>query len=755
MLRNAAGRVGPNITLKSLRPRTLEYVRAFSATVVTFAPPGILRPSIRSRLSSPEVKDVFEKIPPLPEAARALSAADADTFNAIIPSLQNAIVTGDMKKASSIWFRLSPKMIEALGPPSLDTFSRSIASWCKHHVNGKIDMQTWHGVEVISLATASGGYPEGLIELMLLHIGRHNSEAVLKLYGRYFFHVQESNAFISDAEEGEGEQPSEQLESSSLSLEEREEQMVVSHLPFVHTAVLLSAVTAFAMQNRFRDALRTTLQTRTRITPTNLKGFLRRLPPDSPLREQVSQYATQIDLARLLKRRFSLSTHLANLARDRADKSLATLYTNIVRELSSPNSFVTLNPTKVGSSVPFLAPDNLWASFLTAFLRVRRLDLAERVWDDMARLGVISDAAVWTALLDGYTEMGPSMVDRALASWNLMREQGITPEPLTYRALINGLFLAGEINTAKRYFEEFQRERSKLANVQDSTVLLVYNTVLHGLLFNSKEDEAQELLQRMRDHGPHPDIVSFNTFMRYYSRKDDLRSIASILQMIDAEGLAGDAFTFSTLLRVLLKVRKDAMEMVFKLMEKQGVKPNAALYTGIIDHLLQQDNAEDVVAAMELLTKMEQDASGEITPNQITYTNILTRILRATWLDPGRVEEYESDILRRMKERNITPTRVMYNLLIKASLDNPEPQGLHNALRYYRDMMAQRVLPSGDTWYNLLHGVVRRGEWSLAHELVDEMDRTGFVPAASLSSFVTRIRHRARAEGKHRSASVL
>ncbi|KAJ3009359.1 hypothetical protein NUW54_g2808 [Trametes sanguinea] len=62
--------------------------------------------------------------------------------------------------------------------------------------------------------------------------------------------------------------------------------------------------------------------------------------------------------------------------------------------------------------------------------------------------------------------------------------------------------------------------------------------------------------------------------------------------------------------------------------------------------------------------------------NAITYTAVLTAINRGDWLERSVVEEYSKRMWETMQSRDIQPNRVTYNVLLKASLENQEPEGL-------------------------------------------------------------------------------
>ncbi|OBZ78796.1 hypothetical protein A0H81_00854 [Grifola frondosa] len=297
--------------------------------------------------------------------------------------------------------------------------------------------------------------------------------------------------------------------------------------------------------------------------------------------------------------------------------------------------------------------------------------------------------------------------------------------------------------TLCKRFRAFEQEfRNSKLRPDDSTVIVVYNTVLHDLLLTHQEAEAQSILLKIEADGPKPDIITYNTFLAYYAKKGDLRALANTLKALGPAGVVGDVFTFSTILSALIKVRSDAAQIMINFMKMQGVKPNTATLSTIIDYQMKQQTEQNFKMALELLTRMEQNEFEDAQPNEVTYTSILMGIHRGNWLDPKVAEEYGQLLWEKMRSRNIQPKRTTYNILIKACLENPESEGVQAALRYYNDMVKRRVFIANDTWYIIIRGLMDRKEWALAHEIVVDLRRSGLEPSSALSDLAHRVRKR-------------
>jgi hypothetical protein len=208
---------------------------------------------------------------------------------------------------------------------------------------------------------------------------------------------------------------------------------------------------------------------------------------------------------------------------------------------------------------------------------------------------------------------------------------------------------------------------------------------------------------------------------------------------MEKAGIAGDVYTFSTILSALLKAgRNDAPDVVQGIMRKQGIKPTAAFYTTIIDTQMREQTIPHLQAAMHLLDEM--DRSPSTAPNDVTYTSILAGLYRGQWLSATQLESYRRNILTRMKRKKIKIRLHGYNILLKACLTSGVPSGLENALRLYRELKEQYI-PTNDTRFILLAALIGRKEWQVAEEVANEILSSTVEPSNSVLRLIEDIRH--------------
>lgn len=685
------------------------------------------RPASVLAASSPATGPVLAKGTKHQRDIHDVPDADILVFNQRLVQLRQALSARDTRRVWEHWARLRDKGLLPLFGPQLRRYSELLATLCPQTTQSW-DPHDRRVVEEIAFYAATKGAPDALVAYMAAHLRSGDRTATLNLYARFLRAVEEKP--LSSGNIGSDED----YDVDELVIDSPTHSQPHSLQP---PSILLAAVVAHAMGDSFHDALRTYLQFPAPISPRLVTEFLSTFPSKS-LISKVEEYVRKLRIARYVSEPRFITARAAAFAATRDAQGLKKFYLSIIDGICGSEPYIAPSQASVTPQTPIALNEINWGTMLTAFLQCNCKDLAETLWDDMLRFQVRPTVITWTALLVGYERSGEAK--DAEEAWRTMLSMGIEPTTSTFRAIISVLFTARRPDDAMGYLTLFQsRLATGLSPIREDALML-YNTVLHGLLKNGREGDAHALFQGLREEGPKPDVVSFNSFLHYHGRRGEFRGISRILDWMREDGLVGDVYTFSTVLSALLKVgRTDATEAIFSLMRKQNIDPNVAFFTSIINHQMEEGTEQGLRAAMDLLQKMEENP--EVQPNDVTYTGILTSLHRHDWSDITLAQQCKHRILEGMKKRDMQLNRAGYHVLIKACLENPAPEGVEGALGYYRKMVQGRISIGADTWYILLRGLIAREAWTDADGVVEEMTR-GRAVYGGLANLVWRVRRR-------------
>ena len=591
-------------------------------------------------------------------------------------------------------------------------------------------------VQNVTIIAARSDYWDAMLALMWYHIREGDALAILELYKKFMSLVGEKDVEMDQAFQNEvilgSEEDYRGIDETDLAVK-----LKVPPEPAGYVHVLMAVVTAHAMKGSFHGALETCLATVVQFDREQVLAFTNQaLAHDLELKSQVKKYLFRLILARQLSKPAEFVQFIKRLSVKKSILELSDVYKTIKSGLFGSDAFLAADPSLVTAKKTIALTNVVWTTILSAFIKCGKKDMAGHVWNGLTESGITPGISMWTAMLDAYGSVGA--VKDGLAAWDLMLQQGVKPESLTYRAIINILFKGQRPDLAMELFRQYE----SLPVDDQEHRLSVYNTVLAGLCRSNREGEAEKIRIEMQEKGLKPNEVTFNTLIHHYGIRRNFRSMAAILRAMEAVGFEGDDYTFTTILNALHKAgHKNAAELVLAMMEKRGVKQkNVVLYTSLINHQLIEGREENVRVAMKILASLEEDPRN--LPTEVTYTGVLCGLYRLGWMDPGELREIETRILNKMRERGLSLGLPGYHLLLKACLVNPHKDGVEQAMAHYAEMKAREIPIVGTTYYIMLAGLLQRREWAFADKIVEEMYEAGIFPTGSLSRLVDDINNR-------------
>ena len=629
-------------------------------------------------------------------------------------TFQSSIIRRDASAVLLHWRSLEKdNLLHLLGPSDLETCSQLVIDLCPTEHGSTWDGPSRAAAEELSLGLANRLSTSALRACFDALIFINDSEGVLRLYNCFQSQMEHKDVFEDE---------------DSLSSEEMEDELLtipvirISGSP-VDKELSFFAIMAHAIQDDFSSAIQMGMKNKWNLPSHHAAdAFLDSFAPLPRFRQKVLTFVRHADAARLLSRPPTFYKHLNNLVGTPATRPLQVLYATVVEGLSEIYPWAAVDSGSPSDSRPVTIPESIWAAFISAFLELQRLDLAESAWDDMVRYGHKPGPGVWAVLIKGVGKLrgaGP-----ALALWRFMKETFVSPDSSLYQAIIEVMAKARQWEDATKLFSEFRQGPSLPSDPHGE---LLYNTMISAHLDHSREPDAIGLLEDMLSSGPHPTAPTFNTFLTYYHDMKDMKSLSSMLKKMTTHGVFGDVATFSILLCALLRVldRGDAIQRTLAVMDQHKIKPNVATYTAIMTSLLQENDKKALSAALDLLGTMEESGDPTMTPNVVTYTAILSGLHGWIGRDDQLVQDCTELILRKMTTRRVKFNKVTYNVLLTTCLEISSAAGVPKALQFYRQMRREKIPLTGDTWHIMLRGLAKRNEWVVAHEVLHDMQSSG------------------------------
>ncbi|MED6188194.1 hypothetical protein PIB30_083754 [Stylosanthes scabra] len=261
------------------------------------------------------------------------------------------------------------------------------------------------------------------------------------------------------------------------------------------------------------------------------------------------------------------------------------------------------------------------------------------------------------------------------------------PDTCTFNILINAWCVRGDIDCARKVFDEMRS-----CGVQPSEV--TFGTLINGLCKSMRLQEALKLKEVMiRDYRLKPNVNLYTTLIKGCCDVGDMGRAFRIKDEMVRNNVKLDATVYNTLINALFKAgRKDEGWHILDEMSKNGGKADLVTYNVMVMEFCREKNFEE---AFRVLDGMEGRG---VKPDIVIYNVIIGWLCKA-----GKCSE-ANDLFQDMPRRGCAPDVVTYR--------------------------------------TLFDGMCKWMQWNEAALILDEMLFRGYVRLSrSLNRFIDRICH--------------
>lgn len=244
-------------------------------------------------------------------------------------------------------------------------------------------------------------------------------------------------------------------------------------------------------------------------------------------------------------------------------------------------------------------------------------------------------------------------------------------------------------------------------------------------------------------------LVDYNQVLKICARDGgNVGAARQVFRFMDEANIAGDQFSYNTLLNCIAKSAHSRGERAFKEgistideMKKMGVQPDLYSFNALLNIAAkgasQRGNKEWVSRGLQVLQMMQ--VSG-MTPDVVSYNVLIDACSRAAGVkgSRGRVEEGMT-VLRQMREAGVKPDIVSFNSLINVCAKAARVWGSVGVSQASRvlDMMDEcDVAPDSTTFNCLLNAYAQAAgagqvySWDEVMGVLELMEERGVVPDA-------------------------
>ncbi|KAF8033221.1 hypothetical protein BT93_D1970 [Corymbia citriodora subsp. variegata] len=354
--------------------------------------------------------------------------------------------------------------------------------------------------------------------------------------------------------------------------------------------------------------------------------------------------------------------------------------------------------------------------------------------------------------------MGHCAVDDLNVNELLKTGERFYPDTTSFTIVINGLLKKGETDTSLSLFRD-------MVQIGCKQTVLLYNNLIGSLCDSNRLEEANELMQEMKDsqfepteftrnciygclcrredvlgalncvkemrlHGQEPWIKHSSQLIKQLCDRGRVLEACEFLNNMVIEGFLPDIVAYSAALNGLIKIREvDQAVELFRGLCARGCQPDVVAYNILINGLCKAGRVSEahdmlnemcktntVDHAMLCLSRMYEV---ETKPNVISYTSLIDGLCNAR--KPDDALRLWSDML----SKGCAPNRTTYMALIQGLCKCGR---LNEALEYLRQMQEKDMKPDTFVYASLLRALLSDQNLSAALETLKDLVKEGQFP---------------------------
>jgi len=327
-----------------------------------------------------------------------------------------------------------------------------------------------------------------------------------------------------------------------------------------------------------------------------------------------------------------------------------------------------------------------------------------RIADKARAGGVQLTEASYTILIQAYAELGG--IDQAVQCLDLMQSEGLRPNAITYAAA-----MAACRDRPAAVVELLARMQAEA--VVPNTIVLT--SAINALARGGGEytDRAYALMLDMEQHGPEPNIYTYNSIIRAFAEAGRLPEAMSTLRSIELRGLKPDRYTFTTLLMACGRTNSsEPVEAIMETMKMAGIVPDEIAYGAAMDAHRRAGNSLKAVACLNEMRRYNLQPSA-------AHYNLVIRTLRAE----GYVDKMFRMVMTMSLKEGVRVNGNTFELVIEALLETCKWK---ESLQLIRAMDKLEFRPSLQVCVQLVEVLEQAREYKAVLAMYKYMERQGY-----------------------------
>ncbi|KAJ1975692.1 hypothetical protein H4R35_003036 [Dimargaris xerosporica] len=291
----------------------------------------------------------------------------------------------------------------------------------------------------------------------------------------------------------------------------------------------------------------------------------------------------------------------------------------------------------------------------------------------------------------------------------------LTTSEALKQGLIPGVDTRGSVPTVESIQRWSSGSSTSGDNTGDASTLIegklslkLFNQVVQANAIAHRPEEAEKVVDLMRQYGLKPDARTYNFLMNAYANTTDLPGVVSTYRRAEAEGLTLDQYSYSILVKAYIRtVRLDDAFGIYDIMKQRGIRPDQSVYTQLIKACVGMKHFK---RAWQVFEHMRYEVSQ---PDEVAFTVMIDACAK------NKEVERAFNLFQEMIESGLCITEVTFNTLLNACAR--DPRFFTMAFQVIDQMKTQGFTPNEYTYTILIQACATANQLDKARHLFVEM----------------------------------
>ncbi|KAL2964822.1 hypothetical protein AAZX31_16G024400 [Glycine max] len=369
-------------------------------------------------------------------------------------------------------------------------------------------------------------------------------------------------------------------------------------------------------------------------------------------------------------------------------------------------------------------------SIVSMYSRNNRLELARVAFDSTED----HNSASWNSIISSY-----AVNDCLNGAWDLLQEMessGVKPDIITWNSLLSGHLLQGSYENVLTNFRSLQSAGFKPDSCSITSALQAViglgcfnlGKEIHGYIMRSKleydvyvctslvdkyiKNDCLDKAEVVFHHTKNKNICAWNSLISGYTYKGLFDNAEKLLNQMKEEGIKPDLVTWNSLVSgYSMSGRSEEALAVINRIKSLGLTPNVVSWTAMISGCCQNENYMD---ALQFFSQMQEE---NVKPNSTTICTLLRACAGSSLLKIG--EEIHCFSMRHGFLDDIYIATALIDMYGKGG----KLKVAHEVFRNIKE----KTLPC---WNCMMMGYAIYGHGEEVFTLFDDMRKTGVRPDA-------------------------